>query len=123
MTFSIVNNIQGPPFSQALYYSPNFPSGVRLKLFARAIAGSLGIICQFHGLRYLPLADVNMIAAASPIFTVFFAWIYIRERAGTADFVNLLLVFAGKVLHTSLAKKPLSWLRELASFHRGYHAT
>ena len=63
---------------------------------ARAVAGSLGIICQFHGLRHLPLADVNMIAAASPIFTVFFAWIYIRERAGPADFVNLLLVFAGK---------------------------
>ena len=72
-----------------------FLSGVRLKLVARAIAGSFGIICQFHGLRYLPLADVNMIAAASPIFTVFFAWMYIRERAGPADFLNLLLVFAG----------------------------
>ena len=72
-----------------------FLSGFRVKLFARAIAGSLGIICQFHGLKHLPLADVNMIAAASPIFTVFFAWIYIRERAGPGDLFNLLLVFAG----------------------------
>ena len=80
-----------------------------MKLVARAVAGSLGIICQFHGLRHLPLADVNMIAAASPIFTVFFAWIYIRERAGTADFVNLLLVFAGKeqpLQHSRLWRSP-----------------
>ena len=82
---------------------------MRLKLLARAVAGSLGIICQFHGLRHLPLADVNMIAAASPIFTVFFAWIYIRERAGPADFVNLVLVFAGKehpLKHCRLWRSP-----------------
>jgi drug/metabolite transporter (DMT)-like permease len=60
--------------------------------------GSLGIILHFHGVKHLPLADVSMISAATPIFTVFFAWIILRESVGIVDIVNLVLVFAGIVL-------------------------
>lgn len=39
-----------------------------------------------------------MISAASPIFTVFFARIFIKEPILCADIVNVLLVFVGIVL-------------------------
>ena len=46
----------------------------------------------------MPLADTVMISASSPMFTVFFARIFIKETIKVVDIVNVFLVFAGIVL-------------------------
>ena len=52
---------------------------------------------HFYGLKHMPIADLNMVSAASPAITVVFAWIVLRERCNLLDAINLLLVFTGIV--------------------------
>ena len=51
-----------------------FPEGYRWKIVLRSILGSTNLLLHFYGLKYMPIADVNMMAAASPAITVFFSW-------------------------------------------------
>ena len=46
--------------------------------------------------KHLPIADATMISATSPMFTVFFARLFIKEPIFKVDLLNFVLVFAGK---------------------------
>ena len=50
---------------------------------------------QFYALQHLPLADMVMISASAPMYTVFFARIFIKEPIVVADIVNIVFVFIG----------------------------
>ena len=50
---------------------------------------------QFYALQHLPLADMVMISASAPMYTVFFARIFIKESIVVADIVNIIFVFIG----------------------------
>ena len=50
---------------------------------------------QFYALQHLPLADMVMISASAPMYTVFFARIFIKEPIVVADIVNIIFVFIG----------------------------
>lgn len=50
-------------------------------LVARSVLGASNILIHFHGLKHMPIADCNMISAASPAFTVLFGWLFLKVRA------------------------------------------
>ena len=48
--------------------------------------------------QHLPIADVIMISASSPIFTVIYARWFIKEPILKADLLNFVVVFVGIIL-------------------------
>ena len=48
--------------------------------------------------QHLPIADVIMISATSPMFTVFFARWFLKEPILKTDLINIGLVFGGIIL-------------------------
>ena len=48
--------------------------------------------------QHLALSDVVMISATAPIFTVFFARIFIKESIVVADLINVIIVFIGIIM-------------------------
>ena len=50
---------------------------------------------NFYALQHLPLADMVMISASAPMYTVFFARIFIKEAIVVAHIVNIIFVFIG----------------------------
>lgn len=67
-------------------------------LIIRAIIGSANGMVFFYGLQHLPLADCVVIGASSPIFTVFFARLFLKESIVIADIINVFLVLSGIVM-------------------------
>ena len=53
------------------------------------------MMLNFLILKHLPLADTVMITATSPLFTVFFGRLFIKEAILPIDIFNVVLVFIG----------------------------
>ena len=48
-------------------------------------------------LKHMPMADVNMISAGSPIWVVIFARIFLKERLLVFDIINIFITLLGIV--------------------------
>ena len=74
-----------------------FPAGKRLILVARSVMGASNLIIFFYGLKHMPMADVNMISAGSPIWVVISARIFLKEPLLAFDILNIFITLLGIV--------------------------
>ena len=94
-----------------------FPCDKRWLLILRSIMGASNLIIFFYGLKHMPIADVNMISAGSPIWCVIFArykvyinqfniWflsnlstfrIFLKEKLLLFDMCNMFVTLVGIV--------------------------
>jgi drug/metabolite transporter (DMT)-like permease len=82
-------------------------------LFFRGLMGFLALLAFFYNIAHIPLGDAMTYSKTSPIFTAFFAWLFLKERMGLAGWTALALGFAGIVLiakPTGLALDKTAWL-------------
>ena len=52
---------------------------------------------SLFSLKHMPMADVNMISAGSPIWVVIFARIFLKERLLVFDIINIFITLLGIV--------------------------
>ena len=69
-----------------------------LLVFLRSALGTVGIFANFYALGRIPIAEGQTLNKTAPFFTVIFAWLFLKERAGWRSFLPLLVAFAGVVL-------------------------
>ncbi len=88
-------------------------------LWQRSIAGSISLVCTFHALTNLPLAEVLMVTNTYPVWLALISWPMIGERPGWQVWLSALLGVTG----VALVKQPWSgegwsfdWLPLLTSF-------
>lgn len=88
------------PAIPVILYQNNefFPKGHRKMLIIRSILGSTNLLIHFYALKHMPIADVNMAAAAAPALTVLFGRIFLKEKIIILDGINLILVVFGVIL-------------------------
>ena len=77
-----------------LYKDP-FPKNKRLLLIVRSVFGASNLLIIFYGLKHMPMADVNMISAGSPIWVVIFARIFLKEPLMVFDIINVFVTLLG----------------------------
>jgi len=63
----------------------------------RGLAGGLSIAAQYYGMKHMPIAEANMISAASPIWTALMARFILKEPLGFLDVLNVILTILGLV--------------------------
>jgi len=59
--------------------------------------GASNLIIHFYGLKHMPMADVNMIGAASPVWVVIFARMFLKEPVILFDIINIFVTLIGIV--------------------------
>ena len=59
--------------------------------------GASNLIIFFYGLKHMPMADVNMISAGSPIWVVISARIFLKEPLLAFDILNIFITLLGIV--------------------------
>ncbi len=64
----------------------------------RSTAGILGIFCFFGAVGFMPLADVMAVGYTAPLFMTALAGPLLRERAGVARWIAVLLGLGGMLL-------------------------
>ena len=67
-------------------------------LLLRSALGTVGIFANFYALGKIPIAEGQTLNKTAPFFTVVFAALFLRERAGWKTFGPLLVAFAGVLL-------------------------
>ncbi len=66
-----------------------------LYILIRAVAGTLGILCNFYAVSKINLADASMLNKLSPFFAVVFSIFILKEKANWKQFLAVTLAFVG----------------------------
>ncbi|WP_456322413.1 DMT family transporter [Hydrogenimonas sp.] len=67
-------------------------------LFFRGLMGFLALLAFFYNIAHIPLGDAMTYSKTSPIFTAFFAWVFLREKLGLWGWIALFVGFTGIVM-------------------------
>jgi drug/metabolite transporter (DMT)-like permease len=77
-------------------HSWELPKGKNVAyLLIRAVAGTLGILCNFYAVSQINLADASMLNKLSPFFAVVFSIFILKEKANWKQFLAVTLAFIG----------------------------
>lgn len=77
-------------------HSWDIPKGKNIfYLLIRAVAGTLGILCNFYAVSNMNLADASMLNKLSPFFAVIFSLFILKERANFKQIFAITLAFIG----------------------------
>ncbi len=72
------------------------PKGKNISyLLIRAVAGTVGILCNFYAVSRINLADASMLNKLSPFFAVVFSIFILKEKANWKQFMAVTLAFIG----------------------------
>ncbi len=84
-----------------LFKTPLVQKGGRpFLLFFRGLMGFLALLAFFYNIAHISLADAMTFSKTSPIFTAFFAYLFLKEKMGIYGWIALFIGFAGIVLIT-----------------------
>ena len=67
-------------------------------LFARSIAGFVGLVTFFYATRLGDIADATIINRTGPFFTTLFSVIFLKEKTRIPQGIALILVFCGGLI-------------------------
>lgn len=77
-------------------HSWELPKGKNISyLLIRAVAGTVGILCNFYAVSRINLADASMLNKLSPFFAVIFSIFILKEKANWKQFLAVTLAFIG----------------------------
>ncbi|KAM9065662.1 solute carrier family 35 member G1 [Sarcophilus harrisii] len=93
------------------------PKGKRIFLFLRGVFGSTAMILLYYAFQLMPIADATVITFTSPVFTSFFAWIYLKEKYSLWDLLFTIFAIAGVVL---IARPPFLFGSSTAGMEENY---
>ncbi len=67
-------------------------------LLARGIFGACGLICYFYTLQQMALANAIVIHYVSPIFTAIIAFLFLKEKIRTVQWLSFIITFSGVIM-------------------------
>jgi len=78
----------------------NHKGGKPFLLLFRGLIGFVAVLAFFYNIANIALADAITFSKTSPIFTAFFAWLFLKEKISSFGWLALFIGFIGIVLIT-----------------------
>lgn len=94
--------------SKNLYIIKN----ARADLFFRALAGTMGVICNFYAVDHMNIADASMLNKLSPFFAIMASYFLLKEKSRSLDWLFTILAFVG----AGFVAKPSFSIQALPAF-------
>ena len=69
-----------------------------LYLMARAVFGTIGLICNFYAVDHLNLSDASMLNKMSPFFAIIISYFLMKEKLNLVQGISVVLAFLGSLL-------------------------
>ncbi len=66
-------------------------------LFGRAIAGTVGIACNFYAIDNMNISDASILNKLAPFFSVLFSIWILKEKSGWKDYLLVGVAFLGAI--------------------------
>ena len=67
-------------------------------LMARAIFGTVGLLCNFYAVDHLNLSDASMLNKMSPFFAILISYFLLKERLNLVQGISVVAAFLGCLL-------------------------
>lgn len=67
-------------------------------LLLRAVAGTIGILCNFYAVDHMVLSDASMLNKMSPFFAIVFSYFLLKEKVSVPQAVIVAGAFLGSLL-------------------------
>ena len=67
-------------------------------LILRAVLGTAGLVSNFYAVSHLALADASILAKLAPFFTIFFSFLFLKERIRFTRLLAAVCAFAASLL-------------------------
>ena len=91
-------------------------------LIARAVCGTVGVLCNFYAVDHLLLSDASMLNKMSPFFAVVFSIFILRERATPVQTAGIIAAFIGSLFIIKPSFANMELLPSLLGFLGGMGA-
>lgn len=69
-----------------------------LLLFARAVFGTIGLLCNFYAVDHLALSDASMLNKMSPFFAIIVSYFLLKEKLTVWQGLGVITAFLGSLL-------------------------
>lgn len=67
-------------------------------LLLRAVAGTIGILCNFYAVDHMVLSDASMLNKMSPFFAIIFSYFLLKEKVSVPQAIIVAGAFLGSLL-------------------------
>ena len=67
-------------------------------LMARAVFGTMGLLCNFYAVDHLNLSDASMLNKMSPFFAILISYFLLNEKLNLVQSVSVIAAFLGCLL-------------------------
>lgn len=64
-------------------------------LLGRAIAGTVGILCNFYAIDHMNISDASILNKLAPFFAIIFSIFILKEKASVKEWLFVALAFVG----------------------------
>ncbi len=64
-------------------------------LFLRALAGTIGVFCNFYAMDNLNISDASILNKLSPFFAIIFSFFILKEKANKFEWTAVIIAFVG----------------------------
>lgn len=64
-------------------------------LFLRALAGTIGVFCNFYAMDNLNISDASILNKLSPFFAIIFSFFILKEKASKFEWTAVTIAFVG----------------------------
>ncbi len=64
-------------------------------LFLRALAGTIGVFCNFYAMDNLNISDASILNKLSPFFAIIFSFFILKEKANKFEWTAVIVAFVG----------------------------
>lgn len=89
VSFFMVLRIKGNKFS--------FEKKNWIYVALRALAGTLGVLCNYYSLSVMNITDASILNKLSPFFALIFSYLFLKERADKWAWISVILAFIGSL--------------------------
>lgn len=64
-------------------------------LLIRAVAGSVGVLCNFYAISNMNIADASILNKLSPFFAIIFSFLLLKEKPAKTEWLAVAIAFVG----------------------------
>lgn len=89
---------------------------------ARALFGSIGILCNFYAIDHMLVADASALNKLSPFFVIIFSFFILKEKVKPMQFLYVVIAFIGMLFIIKPGFAEVSLVPALAGIFGGMSA-
>ena len=100
----LFRNLVAIVFASVILFKNRKKDGMKISksnfslLFIRALAGTIGFLCNFYAVGKMNISDASMLNKLAPFFLIILSFFFLKEKARLYQWIAVVIAFLGSLL-------------------------